>query len=301
MRFPLNKALKTFTVCAVLAGPARAAVIQPGMILNILVKGDEMLTQQVKVLENGAIDYPLYQDSPVVGMTTSELQNVLTLKLANYTDAPFVLVTILSELPIQVQVLGQIKKPGPTKISPNASLQEVLAASGGPTDYANLERIKVIHKGQPEEEASLYNLQEFMTTGKVSLLPKLLDGDRIIVLAASKQMKIKVLGAVNQPGYFDHRDSTSLFDALYLAGGPASEANLSKIRILGYQDKRETDAIVNLQKYIDGGKLSEVPLVEAGDVIIVYRKSFTWSKSLSAVRDIVTLVTAWFVISQLFR
>jgi len=138
---------KIIFIFAILTMANYAAIIQSGMILNILVKGDDLLTQQVKVAESGTIDYPLYQDISVVGMTTSELQEILTIKLINYSDAPFVLVTVLTEMPLTITVLGQIKKPGPVKVSPGSSLQEILMAAGGTTEYANLEKIKIINQG----------------------------------------------------------------------------------------------------------------------------------------------------------
>ncbi len=293
--------LKVILVYLMTLLPLFSAVIQGKMILNITVKGDELLTQTVQVQDNGTIDYPLYQDIPILGMTTKELQDILTLKLANYSDAPFVLISILSELPIKVQVMGQVKLPGSVTISPQANIQEVIKLAGGPTEFADLTQIKIAQANQTDEEASFYDFQQFLITGNLSLLPRIRDGDRIIILTSSKTNKIKILGSVKNPGYYVPLDSTSLFDLLYLAGGPADGANLTNIRILSYNSGRETDVTLNLQKYIDKGSLSDIPFVNAGDVIIVYRKSFTWSKTLTAVRDIVTLVTAWFVISQLFK
>jgi len=285
-------------VFLILTGFNHAAIIESGMILNIMVKGDDLLTQQVKVSEDGSIEYPLYQDVSIVGMTTSELQEVLTIKLVNYSDAAFVLVTVLTEMPITITVMGQIKKPGPVRVLPGSSLQEILLAGGGTTEYANLENIKIISEGQLDEDASYYNLQEFLTTGKISTLPVVKDKDKIIILARSKNNQVKILGAVNSPGYYTPQDSITLFDILYLAGGPSDNANLSKVRIMSTVDNRETDAMINLQKYIDKGKMKEIPLVLPGDVVIVYRKTFTWGKTLAIIRDVATLVTAMIIIAN---
>jgi protein involved in polysaccharide export with SLBB domain len=210
-------------------------------------------------------------------------------------------VTVLSELPISIYVLGQVQNPGPVKVRPQASLQEIIESAGGMTEFSNYHKIKIVHRGQSDEDASYYDLQSFLNTGNLALLPKIMEGDRVIVLSSLKTNKIKVLGAVNKPGFYLPHDSTNVFDMVYLAGGPTQDANLTKIRVLGNENGRETDAVVNLRDYIDEGKLSDVPRVSPGDVVIVYRKSFTWSKSLTIVRDIVALVTAWFVISQLFK
>ncbi len=275
-----------------------SSIIQSGMILNILVKGDELLSRQVKVQSDGTIDYPLYQDAPVSGMTTSELQEILTIKLVNYSDAPFVLVTVLNEMPQSITVLGQVTKPGVLKVDAGTNLQEILLLAGGTTNYANLEKIKIVQKDQLDEDASFYNFQEFLTSGNLALLPKIQEGDKIIVLAKSQRTQIKVLGAVKSPGYFSPPDTTNLFDVLYLAGGPVEDANLSKVRIISSEDGGKADNLIDLKDYIDTGKMKDIPKVYPGDVVVVYRKTFTWSKSLSIVRDVATLVTAFIIISN---
>ncbi len=279
--------------------PLSAAVIKAGMTLSIVVKNDPALSQMVKVQDNGTIDYPLYQDASVIDKTTSELQDLLTYKLAKVVDAPLVLVTLLNEVPISIYVLGQVKKPGLVNVSSKASLQEVLLSALGTTEQADLQKIKVVHKNQGDENASFYDLQKFLNSGDLNLLPTILDGDRVIVLSSKKSKYVKVLGAVVKPGFYPITESASVFDMLYLAGGPSPEANLNKVRIIG--GAPNLDFLLDMQKFIDEGKTANLPLLNEGDVIIVYNKTFTWSKSLEVVRDLVTLVTAWFVISQVIK
>ncbi len=283
------------------AGVAFGAVIKPGMTLNIVVKNDAELSQTVKVQENGTIEYPLYQDISVADKTTSELQDILTFKLARVIQSPLVLISVITEVPLQIYVLGQVPKPGLVTVSPNAGLQEVLQAAGGPLEHADLEKVKVVHKNQGDESASFYNLQKFLSNGDLSIMPTLRDGDRIIVLAAKKSKYIKVLGAVSKPGFYSLNESASVFDMLYMAGGPSSDANLSKVRVMGERGGSQTDFMLDLQRYIDEGGTDDLPLLSQGDVVIVYNKTLTWSKSLTMIRDIVTIITAWFVISQLLK
>lgn len=281
------------------AAAAHAAVIKTGMYLNIVVKNDKDLSQIVRVNDNGTIDYPLYQDMNITGKTTSELQDLLTYKLAKVIESPLVLVSIVTENPISIYVLGQVKKPGMVTAVPKASLQEVLMMAQGPTDQADLARVKLVRRNQGDEAATYYDLQRFMSSGDLSLLPILEDGDRVILLSSKKSKYIKVLGAVQKPGFYPLSESASVFDMLYLAGGPSPEANLSKVRIMSAPGGQKSDFLLDMQKFIDEGKTDDLPLLSEGDVIIVYAKTFTWEKGLTVARDIVTLVTAWFVISQL--
>jgi protein involved in polysaccharide export with SLBB domain len=278
--------------------PLPAAVIKAGMTLSIVVKNDKELSQFVRVNDNGTIDYPLYQDQSVVDKTTSELQDILTYKLAKVVESPMVLVSILTETPINIYVLGQVKKPGLVTASSKASLQEVLLAAQGTTEQADLQRVKLVHRNQGDENASYYDLQKFLTTGDLALLPTLADGDRVILLSSKKSKYVKILGAVNKPGFYPIGESASLFDMLYLAGGPSTDANMTKVRVIGHPGGQQADFLINMQKFIDEGKTENLPILSEGDVVIVYNKAITWVKTLEVVRDIVTLITAWFVISQ---
>jgi protein involved in polysaccharide export with SLBB domain len=135
-----------FSVLLFTCLPTEAAVIKAGMTLNIAVKNDKDLSMMVRVNDNGTIDYPLYQDAPVTGKTTSELQDILTFKLAKVVESPLVLVSVVTETPISVYVLGQVKKPGIVQASPKASLQEVLLQAQGTTETADLQRVKLVRK-----------------------------------------------------------------------------------------------------------------------------------------------------------
>jgi protein involved in polysaccharide export with SLBB domain len=289
-----------FAFC-LLSSPAQATVIKTGMMLNIVVKNDKDLSQIVRVNDNGTLDYPLYQDISVVDKTTSELQDILTYKLAKVVESPMVLVSVMTETPITLYILGQVKKPGLVMVPPKSSLQEVLLAAGGNVETADLNRVKIVHKNQGDENASYYDLQKFLNSGDLTLLPALMDGDRIILLSSKKSKYVKILGSVQKPGFYPIGESASVFDMLYLAGGPATDANMAKVRIISSPGGQKTDFLLDMQKFIDDGKTDDLPLLAEGDMMIVYAKTITWSKTLEVTRDIVALLTAWFVVSSVLN
>ncbi|MDB5047670.1 MAG: polysaccharide export protein [Fibrobacteres bacterium] len=301
MRLPiLRLSILLFSIC-LFASRVQATVIKAGMMLNIVVKSDKDLSQIVRVNDNGTIDYPLYQDASVVDKTTSELQDILTYKLAKMIESPMVLVSVLTENPITLYILGQVKKPGLVLVPPKASLQEVLLAAGGNIETADLNRVKIVHKNQGDENASYYDLQKFLNSGDLTLLPGLMDGDRIILLSSKKSKYVKILGSVNKPGFYPIGEAASVFDMLYLAGGPAADANMSKVRIISSPGGQRADFLLDMQKFIDNGKTEDLPLLAEGDMMIVYGKTITWTKTLEMARDIVALLTAWFVISSVLK
>lgn len=291
-----------FALCLIFfASSPQATVIKAGMTLSIIVKNDKDLSQIVKVADNGTIDYPLYQDVSVADKTTSELQDILTYKLAKVVESPMVLVSVLTENPINIYVLGQVKKPGLMSVPPKSSLQEVILAAGGELETADLQRVKIVHRNQGDENARYYDLARFLSSGDLALLPALADGDRIILLSSKKSKYVKILGAVNKPGFYPVGEQAGLFDMLYLAGGPNAEANMSRVRILSSAGGQKADYMIDMQKFIDDGKTEDLPLLGEGDMVIVYAKVITWRKTLDMMRDIVTFLTAWFVITSVVK
>ncbi len=290
--------MKWFLILAVCINVGQAIVIKVGMTLNIVVKGDKELSQMARVNDNGTVDYPLLQDTQVLNKSTGELQDILTYKLAKVIESPLVLISIVTETPLAIQVLGQVKKPGLVIAPPGSSIQEILLLAQGVTDQADLQRVKLVRRNEYDDRAAYYDLQRFLSTGDLNLLPKMMDGDRVIILSSKKSRFVKVLGAVNKPGFYPVTESAGLFDMLYLAGGPTPDANLSRVRIIGNPGGQRADYLLDVQKFIDEGKTENLPILGEGDVIIVYAKTITWVKTLVVIRDVVTLITAWILISQ---
>jgi protein involved in polysaccharide export with SLBB domain len=264
----------------------QAAIIRTGDVLDIVVQAHPEFSGTFTVTETGTIDYPLLADEVVTNITTSELMNDLTLKLAKHIDNPLVVIAIVEKPVIVVTVLGQVKTPGPVKTYLGATLQEVLLAAGGPLENANLEKIKIVHKNMSEDNAEYFNLKEFMSTGTLSNLPKLKPDDTIILLAEAKSNKVKVIGSVNKPGFFDLTEKMNLFEIIYLAGGPAERGDLSKVRRFSQVNGKSNEEVINVQSYLDKGEMDNIPQVAPGDIIIVYARWYDWRTILSVLSNV---------------
>jgi protein involved in polysaccharide export with SLBB domain len=269
---------------------ASAAIIRTGDVLDIVVQGHPEFSGNFTVTETGTIDYPLLADEIVTNITTSELMNDLTLKLAKHIDNPLVVIAIVEKPAIVVYVLGQVKVPGPVKTYQGATLQEVLMGAGGPLETANLEKIKIIHKNSNEESAEYYSLKQFMTTGSLADMPKLKPDDTIILLSEQKSNKVKVIGAVNKPGFFDLTEKLNLFEIIYLAGGPTERGDLSKVRRFSQVNGKNMEEVINVQSFLDKGEMDNVPQVAPGDIIIVYARWYDWRTILSVLSNVLLFV-----------
>jgi polysaccharide export outer membrane protein len=267
-----------------------AAVIKSGDVLDIQVVSHPEFSGRFTVNENGTIDYPLLADVAISNSTTSELMNDLTLRLARNIDNPLVLIGIVTKPEIIVNVLGQVMKPGPVVTYQGATIQEIIQSAGGPAqEYADIEHVKIIHKTRrPLSEEC--NLKSFLLDGDLDKLPVIDAADVVIVPAMQKTRKVKVIGAVQKPGLFILEDKTNMFEMIYLAGGPAEKADLSRVRRLSQLDGKTTEEVIDVQAYLDKGKMDEIPTVAEGDIIIVYTKWFDGKTVLTLLNNTLLVI-----------
>jgi protein involved in polysaccharide export with SLBB domain len=285
-------------LCAILAP---GAIIKSGDVLEILVKEHPEFSGRFSVGENGTIEYPLMADQVIVNITTSELMNDLTLRLVKHIDNPLVIISIVEKPEIEVFVLGQVKTPGPVKIYQGATLQEALQLAGGPLPLADLQKVKVLHKNGTNETAEYFDLKAFLLTGNIDNMPRLKPDDTVILPLQKGGRQVKAIGAVNKPGFFDIEEDITVFELIYLAGGPAERADLSHVRRIYDRDGKTMEEIIDVQSYIDKGEMKSVPKVTEGDVIIVYAHWYDWKTVLSICNNILLFIVAIQAFTGVFK
>lgn len=277
-----------FLLILILAFPIYSTVIKTGSVIDIKVQNYDDFSGRYTVDADGTIDYPLIADEPIINLTTSELMNELTFRLAKHIDNPLVIINIVKRPPILITVLGAVNNPGPVDALKGATIQEAIQLAGGALAGADLTAIKVIrNKGG---DAELVNLKEFMKTGSMKNMPKLENEDIVVLLSQNKQSKVKVIGAVNKPGFYDLEEEMNIFEAIYLAGGPAEKADLSRVRRFSGQNGKEQEEILNIRSFMDKGEMDKIPKVEEGDMIIVYSKWFDWKVFMNILTNVLLFI-----------
>ncbi|MBN1309462.1 MAG: polysaccharide export protein [Chitinispirillaceae bacterium] len=278
------------------------SIIKTGDVLDIVVLQHPEFSGRYTVNEHGSIEYPLLGEEPVINISVTELMNDLTFRLARHIDNPLVLITIIEKPEITITVLGQVVNPGPVKTLDGASIQEVLNGAGGPTpSRADLTRIKIVHNDK-SRTPDLFNLDSFLVNGNVDDLPLLEADDIVIVPAEKKSRKVKVIGSIQKPGLFELEEAMNLFEVIYLAGGPTEKADLSRVRRFTRQENGDvTEEIIDLQGYIDKGRMDNIPDVMEGDVIIVYAKWFDWKTLLTVLNNTLLFIVTIQAFAGIFK
>lgn len=265
-----------------------SAVIKSGSVLDIKVQNYADFSGRFTVDNDGTIEYPLIADELVANMTTSELMNELTFRLAKHIDNPLVIISIVKRPPILVTVLGAVKNPGPVDALKGATIQEVIQLAGGSIKSADLTAVKVIRAKGSEPE--IVNLVEFMKKGIIQNMPRLENEDIVVLLSNLKQSKVKIIGAVNKPGFYEIEDSLNVFEAIYLSGGPAEKADLSRVRLFSSFEGKKQEEVLNIRSFMDKGEMDKIPLVKEGDMIIVYSKWFDWRVFMNILTNILLFI-----------
>jgi polysaccharide export outer membrane protein len=111
--------------------------IIPGDVLQIDVWKEEGLNQEVLVLPDGMITFPLAGSFSVSNMTPEDVQAMIKTRLKKYIPDATVTVSVKAALGHTVSVIGQVTKPGEFIISHGLTVMQALSQAGGLTPYAD--------------------------------------------------------------------------------------------------------------------------------------------------------------------
>jgi polysaccharide export outer membrane protein len=272
-------------------------LIKPGDAIEIIIPQTEELNKIIVVGPDGAVDFPGMQGLPIDGITLQRFKEVLVNQLVPFLGStPLVMVRFSESYPIKVNVLGQVAMPGLHQIANTATLQGAIGAAGGFIPGAQLAKIRLIRGSGQSKHEQIINMEQFYLNGDPSVLPPIENDDTIVVPGNPLATTIKVLGGVENPGSYQVFFQTTLLDAIFLAGGPTSDANLKKIRIVSLTGEDTREISININKLLAAKSFSTIPIVVPGDVVYVPEKIVTWSKFFNVVQDVSTLVTVYYLI-----
>ncbi len=155
--------------------------IEPGDVLEIVILGEEELSRDLLVMHNGNITFPLIGDIKVAGMTTEEVAREIANGLKRYFVQPVVSVIIKGPAISAVSVYGEVLKPGVVNYQRGLRVSDYIALAGGPTDRANLKKVKVVHNEGGRPVVRIVNIDAVLKKGKSEGNLELKAGDLIYI------------------------------------------------------------------------------------------------------------------------
>lgn len=88
-----------------------------------------------------------------------------------------------------------------------------------------------------------------------------------------KSRSIYVLGRVVTPGKYAYAEPIGLFDLIREAGGFADDALRTRVKVVHRQEGQERVEYANVEGALNNGSIDSLPLVRAGDTVIVSKRN----------------------------
>jgi polysaccharide export outer membrane protein len=278
-------------------------VLGPGDSLSVVVvPQDRYSAPNLPVLQDGSLYYPGIGRIDAAGLTIDQLTEKITEGLSKYCINPFVTITMTALRQRVVYVTGGVTQPKVLDANAASTLAKAITLAGGPTDLDMLGHVTVL-RGNRAMTSNMYDLLvKGVDNGEnLSLQP----GD--VVIVPMNTTRITVLGAVVKPGQYGLDESgitaegpERVADAISKAGGVegGGVARISHVGLLrkvaGAQEPKLF--VYDYGKYLKDGDMSQNPVIQDNDVIVVPESK----KDLLSVSSILGYIPYYAFIRQMF-
>ncbi|MFC0117831.1 SLBB domain-containing protein [Pseudoalteromonas xiamenensis] len=215
--------------------PTEMAPIADDYLVNI---GDEVKVNlygkttsefYLKIDREGRLSIPNLSPIHVIGLTFSELKELVKTKIQEEMIGVQSYLTMGSLSSMRIMIVGDAYRPGSYMVSPLATVTHALFVAGGVNEGGSLRNIQVKRGGRLIANFDLYDLLLF---GDSSSDVVLKSGDVVFIPPAQK--KITVKGEVNRQAIFELKESDSIESIIAMVGGLKANANKSKVVVSRY-------------------------------------------------------------------
>ncbi|WP_114521332.1 polysaccharide biosynthesis/export family protein [Altererythrobacter sp. ZODW24] len=167
--------------------PGSLGALGPGDVLSIdVLREPELSTDRITVDPTGKIEMPLVGEVLVTGLTTGELNDLLTNRLgARYLRDPRIAVNLVERRAQTITVEGEVQKPGIFPVTGEISLLGALALAESPTELAKADEIFVFRKVDGAQMGARFDLRQLRSG--LAPDPQILPGDVVVVGFSSQR------------------------------------------------------------------------------------------------------------------
>jgi len=259
-------------------------------VLHIQVWDNKDLEQNVTVRPDGNIAFPLVGEIRALGLTSSQLAEILSTRLSKWVKNANVSVAVREIRSLHVFFVGQVARPGVYSIKPGTPVLQALPLAGGLAPGADLSAAYVVRDNQriPVDLRRLVQDADLsqnipLRTDDTLVVPEVVAGANPQEVS---ERRIYVLGKVQRPGVYTIRQEVPILHAIFLAGGfiePATAArpqgadglrppaadgdrgDLSNAFVIRGKERIPVD----LRRLIQKGDLSQNVMIRHEDMIVI--------------------------------
>jgi len=196
----------------------------------------------------------------------------------------------------QVQVIGQVAKPGAYTLSDDLTIMSLLSQAGTPSDAAALSQAYVL-RGRERIGFDLRSTMKGNIDASV-LNFHFQPGDVLVV--PENPARLAILGAVARPGSYPYPENPTDASALKLltaAGGPSNAgldggANLNKAGIIRQQNGKQTVIPINLDALLRNGTTTGDVQLQPNDILYIpsKKRGFSAAEALGPLSFLSTIL-----------
>jgi polysaccharide export outer membrane protein len=250
-------------------------------VLSITIYEEQDLSRNaLRVSADGYISFPLIGRLEVEGLTTSDIEELISRRLAQeqYLLDAHVSVMVTEYNSQRFLILGAVENPGSYSLKARECLLDGISRAGGIDAEQQASRTAMIvrtHNSPKQGEHKVViniDLQSLLKRGNQIANIYLADKDVIYVPPAEY---FYIMGQVNHPGSFPIPDrEITLVEAIGMAGGFTRIASRNKTRIIRVEDGMEKIIQVKVDAITKAGKKIQDVLIQPNDVIVVPESFF---------------------------
>lgn len=131
---------------ATASSAAPAYTLGPGDVVAIDVWHEPEISRSLPVQPDGRLSLPLAGQMHVAGLTTAQLEDLITARLKQYIDHPAVTVMLQQAESRRYNIVDMVAKPGTYPLIQPTTVLDAIAQAGGLRDFAHPKKIYVIRK-----------------------------------------------------------------------------------------------------------------------------------------------------------
>ena len=121
-------------------------LLNPGDVLQISVWNEEALQQEILVLPDGTISFPLVGIVRAADRTPAEVRDELKKKLSRLIPDPEINLAVREVGGNNIYVIGKVVGPGRYPMTSPTDVVQALSLAGGFTPYAETKKIQILRR-----------------------------------------------------------------------------------------------------------------------------------------------------------
>ncbi len=215
------------------------------------------------VARDGAIFPTSLGKISVQGLTFDNMRSIVYSRFRSVVPAGTnISISLGQPRSINVNVVGEVRKPGPLTVSAFSNAFNVIGRAGGITEFGNLRNIIIKRNGRQIDEIDVY---EYLNTGEFGKHIYLQNNDFVIIGFVEK--KVLATGQFKRPMYYQLKKEEGVRALLKYSGGLNADALGSALKVIRSVDEKQVQRDVNANAIIQiAGE--DFPLLD-GDVVKV--------------------------------